>query len=235
VPTYLARLAEHGIDTSDALANLTADKYWASAKEALMIGNRIGKKLILMGTSTGATQALQLAAAYPDKVYALVLLSPNIEINDPNAWLLNNHWGLQIAELVKGGKFNRAADDREKYKQYWSSPYRLEAAVALEEMLETTMLPAVFKQVKQPTLLLYYYKDAAHQDPVVRVSAMRNMFSLLGTADSLKTEKAMPLTGDHVIASPYKSEDAAGVEKEISRFLSQQLKIPQQPLQITGN
>ncbi|HOA38198.1 MAG TPA: alpha/beta fold hydrolase [Flavihumibacter sp.] len=232
---YLARLAEHGIDTSDALANLTADKYWASAKEALMIGNRIGKKLILMGTSTGATQALQLAAAYPDKVYALVLLSPNIEINDPNAWLLNNHWGLQIAELVKGGKFNRAADDREKYKQYWSSPYRLEAAVALEEMLETTMLPAVFKQVKQPTLLLYYYKDAAHQDPVVRVSAMRNMFSLLGTADSLKTEKAMPLTGDHVIASPYKSEDAAGVEKEISRFLSQQLKIPQQPLQITGN
>ncbi len=223
---YLARLAEHGIDTSDALANLTSDGYWESAKEALMIGSRIGKKVILMGTSTGATQALQLAATYPDKVYALVLLSPNIEINDPNAWLLNNPWGLQIAELVKGGKFNRAADDRPVYKQYWSSPYRLEAAVALEEMLETTMRPELFARVTQPVLMLYYYKDATHQDPVVRVSAMRKMFDELGTPDSLKEEKAMPLTGDHVIASPFKSQDAAGVEKEIAGFLANRLRIP---------
>src|SRR5580704_12307053 len=31
---YLSRLAEHGIDTSDAMVNLTADKYWESAKQA---------------------------------------------------------------------------------------------------------------------------------------------------------------------------------------------------------
>ncbi|MFT4022199.1 MAG: alpha/beta fold hydrolase [Flavihumibacter sp.] len=225
---YLSRLAEHGIDTSDALANLTCDNYWESAKEALMIGSRIGHKVILMGTSTGGTQALQLAATFPDKVYALILLSPNIEINDPAAWLLNNPWGLQLAELVKGGKFNRAADERETYKQYWSSPYRLEAAVALEEMLETTMLPALFARVQQPVLMLYYYKDEKHQDPVVRVSAMRKMFNLLGTPDSLKMEKPMPLTGDHVIGSPYKSNDAGGVEKEIAAFLAQRLKVPEQ-------
>ena len=51
-----------------------------------------------MGTSTGGTQALQLAAAYPNDVAALILMSPNIEINDPNAWILNNHWGLQLAQ-----------------------------------------------------------------------------------------------------------------------------------------
>ncbi|MFZ8461094.1 alpha/beta hydrolase, partial [Staphylococcus aureus] len=31
---YLARLAEHGIDTVDALFNYTADRLWESAKEA---------------------------------------------------------------------------------------------------------------------------------------------------------------------------------------------------------
>jgi hypothetical protein len=35
---YLSRLAEHGIDTGDAMINLTVDNYWESAKEALAIG-----------------------------------------------------------------------------------------------------------------------------------------------------------------------------------------------------
>src|SRR5438128_1637971 len=32
---YLSRLAEHGIDTTDPMQNLTATKYWESAKQAL--------------------------------------------------------------------------------------------------------------------------------------------------------------------------------------------------------
>ena len=61
---YLSRLAEHGIDTTDQLLNLTADNYWESAKEAYAIGKRLGKKVILMGTSTGASNALHLASVY---------------------------------------------------------------------------------------------------------------------------------------------------------------------------
>src|SRR6185437_16092588 len=91
---YLSRLAEHGIDTTDAMAGLTADEYWESAKQALAIGRQLGDSVILMGTSTGGTQALQLAAAFPNQVAALVLMSPNIAINDPNAWVTNQHWGL---------------------------------------------------------------------------------------------------------------------------------------------
>ena len=156
---FLSRLAEHGIDTTEQLVNLTADKYWESAKNALAIGKQLGNKVILMGTSTGATQAIQLAAAYPNEVAAIVLYSPNIAINDPNAWLLNNPWGLQIARLVKGGKYHDPADERDIYKAYWNKPYRLEAVVNLQEMLETSMNKSTFEKVKQPTLLLYYYKD----------------------------------------------------------------------------
>ena len=41
---FLSRLAEHGIDTTEAMANLTADKLWNSAKEAYAIGKSLGKK-----------------------------------------------------------------------------------------------------------------------------------------------------------------------------------------------
>ena len=216
---YLSRLAEHGIDTVDALRWLTADKYWESAKQALMIGKQLGNKVILMGTSTGGTNALQLAAAYPNDVHALLLLSPNIEIFDPNAWLLNNPWGLQIATMVVGNRYIVTADQRDIFKKYWYSKYRLEGAVALQEMLETTMTEENFSKVTQPTALLYYYLDAVHQDSVVKVSAMLEMMKKISTPDSLKRMIALPKTGDHVIGSPIKSGDAEGVEKALEAFM----------------
>ena len=98
---YLARLAEHGVDTTEPLANYTAEKSWRSAVEAYAIGKQLGKKIILMSTSTGSTLALKLCAEFPD-ISANIMMSPNIAINDPNAWMLNNHWGLQIAHIIVG-------------------------------------------------------------------------------------------------------------------------------------
>jgi esterase/lipase len=218
---YLARLAEHGIDTSEQLLNLTPGNYWESAKQALAIGKQLGNKVILMGTSTGGSQALQLAAAYPNDVAALVLYSPNIRVKDNNARILNDHWGLQIARLIKSGNYNIPEDDRTVYKQYWNKPYRLEAVVALEEMLETTMTKTTFNKVTQPLLLLYYYKDEQHQDDVVSVPAMKEMFAQLGTPAASKSAIPLPNTGNHVMASPIKSKDVAGVERETGKFLAE--------------
>ena len=224
---YLSRLAEHGIDTPDAMINLTADNYWTSAQQALAIGEQLGTKVILMGTSTGGTLALQLAAAYPDKVAALVLLSPNIAINDPNAWLLNDHWGLQIARLVSGGKYIDVKEDYGPlYRQYWYPKYRLEAAVALEELLETTMNAKTFGQVHQPVGLFYYFKDKIHQDSTVKVSAELSMFDELATPAALKYKEAIPEAGTHVIGSSIRSHDVPGVEKGITHFLSDIVHLP---------
>jgi len=222
---YLSRLAEHGIDTTEQLLNLTADNYWESAKLALAIGKKMGRKVILMGSSTGGSLALQLAGSFPRDVDALILLSPNIAINDPFAWILNNHWGLQVARSVKHGKYVVSDDDREIYRRYWNKPYRLEAAVQLEEYLETAMIKENFEKVKQPVLLLYYYRDAIHQDSVVKVSAMLTMFDELGTPESLKRRVDMPNTGNHVLCSPIKSRDVAGVQREIEKFMIEVLGI----------
>lgn len=222
---YLSRLAEHGIDTSDAMINLTVDKYWESAKEALAIGKQLGDTVILVGCSTGGSLALKLAAEFPE-IHALILLSPNIAINDPNAWLANNPWGLQIARMVLGSDFvDSKKDTGDIFKQYWYNHYRLEAVVALEELLESAMTEKTFKKVKQPTLMLYYYRDDVHQDSTVKVSAMKEMFSELGTPSDKKRSLAMPATGDHVIGSYIKSKDVEGVKRECERFLQEIVRL----------
>jgi len=218
---FLARMAEHGIDTTDAMVNLTADNYWESAKQALAIGEQLGKKVILMGTSTGGSFALQLAATYPDKVAALILMSPNIAINDPTAFILNDHWGLQIARLVTGSNYIVSKDDYGPlYQQYWYTKYRTEAVVALEEYLETKMNKATFEKVTQPTALFYYYKDKVHQDSTVKVAAELEMFAQLATPTDRKRQEAIPEAGTHVIGSSIRSHDVAGVRKGVVSFMT---------------
>ncbi|MFR6382415.1 MAG: alpha/beta hydrolase [Odoribacter splanchnicus] len=68
-----------------------------------MIAHKLGKKVIIMGTSTGCTLALMLAADFPVLVDALILYSPNIKIKNPMAPLLSGPWGLQISGAVHGG------------------------------------------------------------------------------------------------------------------------------------
>ena len=213
---YLSRLDAHGVDTTEPLGNFTAEGIWNSAKEAYQIGKKLGKKVILLSTSTGGTLALKLAAEYPD-IAALILLSPNIAINDPNAWLLNNHWGLQIAQLVTG-KHRTVSDTTALYAQYWNNRYVTTSLVQLEELLETTMKESTFRKVTQPVLLLYYFKDEEHQDNVVKVPAMKRMFEQLGTPENLKRQVPIPNAGDHVIGSYVKSKDVQTVEDECEKF-----------------
>jgi esterase/lipase len=215
---YLARLAEHGIDTTEDLLNLTAEKYWESAKLAYAIGKQIGKKVILMSTSTGGTLALQLAATYPE-IAGLILYSPNIEVFNPAASLLDNPWGLQIGRAVLKSNYVDIKYKDSAYPKYWNTHYRIEAVVALQNLLEATMTETTFKKIHQPTLALYYYKDEANQDNVVKVSAIQKMMRQIATPSNLKMEMAMPNTGNHVIASPIVSNDIVSVEKATAKFM----------------
>jgi pimeloyl-ACP methyl ester carboxylesterase len=222
---YLARIAEHGIDTTDQMINLTADEYWESAKEALAIGKQLGKHVILMSTSTGGTVSLKLAATYPNDVAALILMSPNIAINNDKAWVLNTHWGLQLARLITGSDYVDSKTNNKLKNQYWYQRYRLEAAVQLQNLVATSMNKETFEKVKQPTELLYYYKDAVHQDSTVKVSAELSMFDDLGTPASLKYKQAIPNAGAHPIGSYIFSHDTKTVQKAIESFMTTTLGI----------
>jgi len=221
---YLARLAEHGLISDEPLLNLTAEAYWKSAVEALHIGEQLGDSVILMSTSTGGTFALLLCGneTLNKKIAANILLSPNVEIYDGKAGLLNNHWGLQTARLVMGGNYILSSDQRAEYKKYWYSKYRIEGAVAVQELIETGMNNTLFEKITQPTLLMYYYKNEEEQDKVVKVSAMKNMFEKIKTPTNLKVQAAIAGAGDHVIGGYLKSKDLLSVNNEIVRFLKKQ-------------
>jgi alpha-beta hydrolase superfamily lysophospholipase len=171
-----------------------------------------------MSTSTGGTLSLQLAATYPE-IAGLIMYSPNIEINNPAAFVLNNPWGLQIARFVKGGNYADIPFKNNEYPKYWNTHYRLESTVELQNLIEATMNKETFDKVKQPTLVLYYYKNEKQQDNVVKVSGMKKMFAAIATPDSLKKMIAIPEAGSHVLASPIVSKDIISVEKETAAFI----------------
>lgn len=222
---YLSRLADHGIDTTEQLLYFNGDRFWESAKEAMMIGKAIGDKVILMSTSTGGTVALMLAGDYPRDVDALINMSPNIAVNNGTIWIANNPWGLQIARKVVGGDYQVITDFDEPRLQYWNSKYRLEAVSALQEIIEDKMNKSTFEKVKCPSLTLYYYKNETEQDPTVKVSAMLEMNKQLGTPADMKVEKAIPNAGAHVIGSRLTSKDLPAVEAAIDEFAVQKLKM----------
>lgn len=221
---YLARLSDHGIDTTETLLLFTADRLWETTKQALAIGKQLGDKVILVSTSTGGTVALMLAAEYPQDVHALINMSPNIAINDGAAFLLNNPWGLQIAHMVLGGDY-RVTGANEEHAKYWNKKYRIESLTQLQELIETRMSAETFNRVKQPSLTLYYYKDEANQDPEVKVSAMLEMNSELATPSDMKEAIAFPNAGAHVIGNSTTSHDVEGVYAAMEKFATEKLQM----------
>lgn len=219
---YLSRLQGHGLDVSDPLIDMEPSLLYETAKEALLIAATLGDTVIVMGTSTGGTLALKLAADFPELVHVLVLLSPNIAINNPAAFLLPMPWGLQIARVsAGGGKMRQVEQESEAEQKYWYSTYRWESTIYLSLLLKETMNADLFEQVKQPLFLGYYYKNEEEQDQVVRVDAMLKMFDQLGTPESFKRKVAFPDAGGHVIGSEAVSGAAKELEMTVTSFVQE--------------
>lgn len=221
---YLARLSEHGLVSAEPMKEMTADKLWNSAVEAYAIAKQLGDKVIIMSTSTGGTLSLMLCAAYPE-IHAQLLLSPNIKIFDPTSILLNDPWGLQIAKIVTGTDHIVTINQSDIYQQYWYSKYPYNSLVELEELVETSMTKETFSKIKQPTLLLYYYKNEKEQDNVVSVKAMKEMFAQISTPADLKNELPIPNAGNHVIGGSILSKDIVSVNTACSNFALATLKM----------
>ena len=82
-----------------------------------------------------------------------------------------------------------------------------------------------FSKIKQPTLLLYYYKNEKEQDNVVSVKAMKEMFAQISTPADLKNELPIPNAGNHVIGGSILSKDVASVDAACLTFALNTLKM----------
>ncbi|MCX6237577.1 MAG: alpha/beta hydrolase [Bacteroidia bacterium] len=223
---YLARLASHGLVTENPLIDMTPYRLYESAKLALVIAQQLGKKVIIMGTSTGGTLALKLASDFPKMVHGLILYSPNVKLKNKAFVLLSKPWGLQIARMTVGGKFRVSTDDpsSESWK-YWYFSFRAEGLVFLQQLVDVTMKNEVFEKVKCPLFVGYYYKDEQHQDESVDVKSELKMFRQVGTPVTKKIAQAFPEAGSHVIACNLTSKSVGEVETATYGFAESILKM----------
>lgn len=194
---YLPRISGHGIDSEDSFEDLTPKKMIDSAKEALAIGKLLGEKVILMSCSTGGTYSAYLAAERPEDIHSMVMYSPNIDIFDSKSRVLTKPWGLQIARLLPGGKYQEIGVPEDMY-QYWTHKYRKEGLVALRSLLDQTMLPEYFEKITCPVFVGYYYKNEQEQDHTVSVGAMKMFSNKISTPKKKKKAVAFPDAGGHV-------------------------------------
>lgn len=221
----LARVAGHGEKLNNHnMEHLTADEMYQSVENYYAIAKKLGDEVVVLGTSFGGAMSLNLCKNHPE-IKALILYGPCIRIKDSSAEIVDNPWGLQIARLILKGE-NRKIDSKNPlHSQYWSLNYRIEGIVAMQNFLTHVMNKETFQGVKMPVYLTYYYKDEQHQDDVVSVDAMREMFPQLGTPDSLKKEEAFPLSGYHVMTSPILGQHVEIVTQKSIEFLEKTVQL----------
>lgn len=222
---YLSRWAGHGMVAGEALENFSPEAAWKSAKEALAIGEKIGKKVIIVSTSTGGTLAFKLAAIYPEKVHALINLSPYIEEDTNGAFLLNTPWGYELAHLISWGDHMKVEHNKEIASQYFDTVYPTGALVDLQVLLATITTAEMFREVRRPVLTLFYYENFLEEDEHVEVEVYPGVHDLLATPDSLKSLVRLVKPKSHFLGSDIKSENTEVVVREIVQFLRKDLDI----------
>jgi pimeloyl-ACP methyl ester carboxylesterase len=132
---FYTRLTGHGLD-GRAMADATVADWQNDALEAMAIGERLGRKIILIGTSTGATLATWLAAqprAAP-LIHSLILISPNFFPKNPMAAATLWPPALKAFERFFGGWrcfiVQNTAQDR-----YWTVRYPLSAIATMMRLV----------------------------------------------------------------------------------------------------
>jgi len=216
---FLPRLYAHGLQEKEPLLELTAEKLVESARYAVAVGKQLGDSVILMSSSTGGTLSLILSAEDP-LIAGLIMYSPNIDLYDSKSFLLLQPWGLQIARAVVGSDYYTFKAS-EAAQQYWNTKYRIEALLQLKALLQETMNKRTFERIHEPVFVSYYFKDESHQDDVISVPALLNMYQELGTIPARKRKVDFPEAGIHCIASCYWTKDTRPVEDSTVKFLEE--------------
>jgi pimeloyl-ACP methyl ester carboxylesterase len=218
---YYSRLKGHGRSGVEGFEELTKENYLDSAEDALEVGKLLGKKVVLISTSTGGTLSLHLASKHND-IAGLLLYSPFVGLKNPMMGQITTPAGREMFKSMIGGEVQKM-DRKDPENKYWSTEYHINAYVALIGMLQETMTEETFEAVTCPVFLAYYYKNEKEQDQVVSVSAMLDMYEQLGTTVSNKQKEAFPNAANHVIASDLRSKDWESVFTSSQKFIDHKI------------
>ncbi|MSQ99329.1 MAG: alpha/beta fold hydrolase [Xanthomonadales bacterium] len=212
---FETRLAGHGLQ-QHALQGVRAEDWLDDAAEALAVGAAIGDRIILMGTSNGATLAMAMAG-HPAfaQVSTIILMSPNFGPKDASAEFLTWPGGPQLAYFVVGETRTWTAFN-DLQARYWSTTYPMSAVVEMMRLVDyvRTRLPLRLEQD-----LLVFYSPA---DTVVETGRTVAAYGEINSPH--KQLVVIPSSSDpsnHVIAGNIMSpENNSAVVEAIIQFVT---------------
>lgn len=152
---FLARFSGHGQDGA-AMGQVQINDWLRDAEEALAIASELGDRVMVVGTSTGGSLSVWLAASHP-QVKGVVLLSPNLGPHDKRSEWMLLPWGPVVAKMMVGDTFG-APPKNEFWARNFTTQFPTEglfpmmAAVSLVRNIDYT-------HFLTPTLVLYTKKD----------------------------------------------------------------------------
>lgn len=207
---YLARLKDHGLQNSMML-NVTADDLFSDAEEAYQVGKKLGDRVVLVGTSTGATLALWLAKKHSD-VAGLILISPNIGVYDKRGVLSSGPLGAIIARAVVGPVYSWKPK-YPKQSDFWTTSYHPRGISAMMNVVrEVEMMN--FSTIQAPSITLW--------TPLDKVVNIQKAVDKIKTLGSQKNEFIEFNTPEHVLAGAITApENVEPASLALSRFITE--------------
>ncbi|QFU09399.1 Alpha/beta hydrolase family protein [Rhodobacteraceae bacterium THAF1] len=173
---FYTRYTGHARDSA-AMAEATADAWARDTAEALAIAQRIGDRVLVIGTSTGGTMTA-IAASDPataEAIDAVVLISPNFAPQNPAAFLLT--WPFAETWVpVLAGETRSWEPHNERQAEFWTERYPTIAAIPMQASVDR-LQSADLGRADQPALVIY-----SSADTVVKPEATRNGMALWGGA-----------------------------------------------------
>ena len=141
---------------------------------------------------------------------------------DQSSQVLRFPWGLQIARKIIGSKY-RVGRFNEQDSVHWTFKQRLEGVGALVHLVNHAAGKKIYKKVKTPYLVSYYYKNEKEKDGAVSIPEMKKFHELTSTPKDQKRLIAFPECGDHCMVSTLRSLDLEGIRKESYKFAEEVL------------
>jgi pimeloyl-ACP methyl ester carboxylesterase len=215
---FLTRLFGHGT-TTDAMVDVSVNAWVNDFAEALAIGERLGDRVVIIGTSTGGALTTWAIAqpASRDRVAAVILCSPNYGVQAAGSSLLTLPFARQLARLVMG-ETRTFEPGTDLQRLYWTTTYPVDAILPMAETVRLAVNAPV-EQTKIPALFLI-----SPEDKVVDPDITRRMAERWGAARELVEIPDVEDPSRHVLAGDAMSPGTTGsVAKLASEWLRETL------------
>ncbi|NIL99365.1 MAG: alpha/beta fold hydrolase, partial [Planctomycetales bacterium] len=164
---FYTRFTGHGRDGA-AMTEPRAGDWINDTAEALEVGRRLGERVIVISTSTGATLAslAETAKTQDTEIAAHVMISPNFALNSRLAFLLDLPAVRYWAPLVAGKEAGfEPVNDQQEY--FWTTRYPTQAVMPMAALVRENRGRDV-ALARAPALFLISDEDKVVRPDVTR-------------------------------------------------------------------